>query len=266
MTKEVNLLGALHPATRAADLGLWNRVVDDQRLESEVQALVEVLLSKNQQAARQLKFIINRGVEADQYNSAGLRGSLRGAERRGQRSLEGSRRRSRTGCPRFCPEGPALEGTALSCQGFLGRWAARRSRRPHRPMNHTVAGPVDSGQAAAEISPLPHVDEHSTSIAACARQTWKALPPVAEVSFSFTAAVRIARILGCTDAATFGPHPLQVGSGFPGFHVAASAEKAVLAFAGQHRFSSYALAFRLERYGEEGTCLSAETRADFTAV
>src|SRR5438270_616704 len=27
MTKEVNLLGALHPARRAADLGLWNRVV-----------------------------------------------------------------------------------------------------------------------------------------------------------------------------------------------------------------------------------------------
>jgi enoyl-CoA hydratase/carnithine racemase len=47
MTKEVNLLGAPHSATRAADLGLWNRVVDDQRLESEVQALVEVLPRTN---------------------------------------------------------------------------------------------------------------------------------------------------------------------------------------------------------------------------
>ncbi|MGA8745181.1 MAG: enoyl-CoA hydratase/isomerase family protein [Solirubrobacterales bacterium] len=27
MTKEVNLLGALHPASRAVELGLWNRVV-----------------------------------------------------------------------------------------------------------------------------------------------------------------------------------------------------------------------------------------------
>ncbi len=86
MTKEVNLLGALHPASRAAQLGLWNRVVDDERLEAEVQALVQVLLSKNQQAARQLKFIINRGVEADQYTaqgfealSAALSGAVNGA-------------------------------------------------------------------------------------------------------------------------------------------------------------------------------------------
>jgi enoyl-CoA hydratase len=88
MTKEVNLLGALHPANRAAELGLWNRIVDDERLEQEVDALVEVLLSKNQQAARQLKFIINRGVEADQYTaqgfealSAALSGAVNGAWR-----------------------------------------------------------------------------------------------------------------------------------------------------------------------------------------
>jgi len=72
MTKEVNLLGALHPAARAVALGLWNRVVEDQRLEAEVDALVEVLLSKNQQAVRQLKFIINRGVEADLYTAQGF--------------------------------------------------------------------------------------------------------------------------------------------------------------------------------------------------
>jgi enoyl-CoA hydratase len=88
MTKEVNLLGALHPASRAAELGLWNRVVEDDRLGQEVEALVEVLLSKNQQAARQLKFIINRGVEADQYTaqgfealSAALSGAVNGAWR-----------------------------------------------------------------------------------------------------------------------------------------------------------------------------------------
>jgi enoyl-CoA hydratase len=86
MTKEVNLLGALHPAARAVQLGLWNRVVPDERLDAEVDALVEVLLSKNQQALRQLKFIINRGVEADLYTaqgfetlSAGLTGAVNGA-------------------------------------------------------------------------------------------------------------------------------------------------------------------------------------------
>ena len=86
MTKEINLLGALHPAGRAAELGLWNRVVDHDRLEAEVAALVEVLLVKNQQAVRQLKFIINNGVEADLHTaqafealSAGLSGAVNGA-------------------------------------------------------------------------------------------------------------------------------------------------------------------------------------------
>jgi len=44
LAKEVNLLGALHPATRAAELGLWNRVVPDDRLEPEVQALIHRML------------------------------------------------------------------------------------------------------------------------------------------------------------------------------------------------------------------------------
>jgi enoyl-CoA hydratase len=85
MTKEVNLLGALHPASRAVELGLWNRVVEHEQLEQATRALVSLLLSKNQQALRQLKFIINRGVEADQYTaqgfeaiSAGLTGALSG--------------------------------------------------------------------------------------------------------------------------------------------------------------------------------------------
>jgi enoyl-CoA hydratase len=82
----VNLLGALHPAARAVHLGLWNRAVPDDTLDVEVDALVDMLLSKNQQAVRQLKFIINRGVEADLYTaqgfetlSAGLTGAVNGA-------------------------------------------------------------------------------------------------------------------------------------------------------------------------------------------
>ena len=86
MTKEINLLGALHPASRAVELGLWNRVVDDDRLQAEVDALVQVVLSKNQQAVRQLKFIVDKGVEADLHTaqgfealSAGLTGAVNGA-------------------------------------------------------------------------------------------------------------------------------------------------------------------------------------------
>ena len=86
MTKEVNLLGALHPASRATELGLWNRVVAEERLEAEVEALIDVVLAKNQQAVRQLKFIIDNGVEADLHTaqgfealSAGLSGAVNGA-------------------------------------------------------------------------------------------------------------------------------------------------------------------------------------------
>jgi enoyl-CoA hydratase len=86
MAKEINLIGALHPASRAVSLGLWNRVVDDDRLDAEIEALVQVLLSKNQQAVRQLKFMIDKGVEADLHTaqgfealSAGLSGAVNGA-------------------------------------------------------------------------------------------------------------------------------------------------------------------------------------------
>ncbi len=72
MTKEVNMLGALHNARRAVELGLWNYVVPNDGLEAEVDKLLEVLRSKNQQGLRQLKFMINRGVECDLYTAQGF--------------------------------------------------------------------------------------------------------------------------------------------------------------------------------------------------
>jgi len=84
-TKEINIIGALMPAARAVEWGLWNRVVPDDGLDREVEALLEVLRPKNQQACRQLKYIINRGCETDLYSaqgyemlSAGLSGAVNG--------------------------------------------------------------------------------------------------------------------------------------------------------------------------------------------
>lgn len=80
--KEINLIGALHSAKRAVEWNLWNRVVTKDDLDAEVDQLLRVLKSKNQQGLRQLKFIINRGVEADLYTSQGfevLSGALIGA-------------------------------------------------------------------------------------------------------------------------------------------------------------------------------------------
>jgi enoyl-CoA hydratase len=82
LTKEINMLGALHPARRAVELTLWNRVVPNHALDAEVERLLTVLRSKNQQALRQLKYIINRGVECDLYTAQGfeaLSGALIGA-------------------------------------------------------------------------------------------------------------------------------------------------------------------------------------------
>ncbi|MFX0034206.1 MAG: enoyl-CoA hydratase/isomerase family protein [Candidatus Hermodarchaeota archaeon] len=70
--KEINLIGALHSARRAVEWNLWNRVVSNDQLDSEVEKLLEVLSSKNQQGLRQLKFIINRGVECDLYTAQGF--------------------------------------------------------------------------------------------------------------------------------------------------------------------------------------------------
>ncbi|MFW9900537.1 MAG: enoyl-CoA hydratase/isomerase family protein [Candidatus Thorarchaeota archaeon] len=80
--KEINLIGALHSAKKAVEWNLWNRVVPDDQLDLEVEKLLEVLVSKNQQGMRQLKFIINRGVECDLYTAQGfevLSGALTGA-------------------------------------------------------------------------------------------------------------------------------------------------------------------------------------------
>ncbi len=80
--KEINLIGALHSAEKAVEWNLWNRVVPNELLDTEVELLLDVLKSKNQQGMRQLKFIINRGVECDLYTAQGfevLSGALTGA-------------------------------------------------------------------------------------------------------------------------------------------------------------------------------------------
>ncbi|MBD3212905.1 MAG: crotonase [Candidatus Lokiarchaeota archaeon] len=83
--KEINFIGALHNAQTAVNWNLWNRAVPNDQLDVEVDKLLEVLRSKNQQGLRQLKLMINRGVECDLYTaqgfealSAGLTGAVSG--------------------------------------------------------------------------------------------------------------------------------------------------------------------------------------------
>lgn len=111
--------------------------------------------------------------------------------------------------------------------------------------------------------PLRHIDEHSTEIDAHTDAIWEALLRTVEASFSSDGTARVARILGCADVDASGPRPLAAGSALPGFHVAAADEPRELALAGRHRFSRYALVFRLDALGGGRARLRAETRAEF---
>jgi hypothetical protein len=116
---------------------------------------------------------------------------------------------------------------------------------------------------SAEAEHLPHVDEHTAVLDADVEEVWTALLRVVEASFSSRATAPIARALGCLDSEASGPRPLAPGSTCPGFHVASAERPSELALAGRHRFSSYALIFRLEALGAGRTRLRAETRAEF---
>jgi len=55
--------GDLFPATEMAAIGLVNRVVEDSRLEAEVQALGEKIASKSPLGLRRMKMLINDGLD-----------------------------------------------------------------------------------------------------------------------------------------------------------------------------------------------------------
>jgi enoyl-CoA hydratase len=64
-TKEINFLGALHPAKYAVELGLFNRVVPNGTLDAEIEKLLTILRTKSNYSLRHCKFVINKGVDQD---------------------------------------------------------------------------------------------------------------------------------------------------------------------------------------------------------
>lgn len=117
-----------------------------------------------------------------------------------------------------------------------------------------------------EADALPYVDEHTVEVDAPPGPTWDAVLAVAERSFAGGAAPRFARLVGCEDTTPSGPRPLAVGSVISGFHVGAADPERELALLGAHRFSRYALTFRLDDLGAGRTRLRAETRAEFPGL
>lgn len=114
--------------------------------------------------------------------------------------------------------------------------------------------------------PLPYVDEHAVLVTAGPGAVWRALADTLDGSFGGPAAVAYVRLVGCADRTASGPRPPAAGSVFPGFRVVSAEPGRELALAGRHRFSDYALTFRIEAAGEDRTRLRAETRAAFPGL
>ncbi len=112
------------------------------------------------------------------------------------------------------------------------------------------------------LESLPFVDEHSLAVTATPEAVWDALLETLPRFSSGPRGERVAGILGCTPSERSGALG-RIGSTIPGFIVTRSVRPAVLALMGEHRFSRYALVFRISETPLDPVLLSAETRAEF---
>ena len=112
---------------------------------------------------------------------------------------------------------------------------------------------------------LPRLDEHATDIDAAADDVWTALRTTLDATMSRPWSIVAGEVLRCAETRASGPRPLAEGSTVPGFRVAGVVPGTLLALEGRHRWSTYALVFRLERI-DGRTRLRAESRATFPGV
>jgi len=113
---------------------------------------------------------------------------------------------------------------------------------------------------------IPFVDEHAVTVAGAPAQVWPAVCDVVDRMTSGLVSEPFARLLGCVPATAGGPRPLAVGSAIPGFRVTAAEPGRELRLEGRHRFSRYALVFRLDALGPDRTRVRAESRAAFPGL
>ena len=118
----------------------------------------------------------------------------------------------------------------------------------------------------SDVAHLPYIDEHAVDVHCDPDNAWDSLLETLEAAFSGSAASAYARAVGCTDRTASGPRPLVAGSTIPGFRVVSADPGRELVLAGRHRFSTYALIFRLDRAGPGHSRLRAESRAAFPGI
>jgi hypothetical protein len=133
-----------------------------------------------------------------------------------------------------------------------------------------TSGPGAAGGADATGEP-PFIDAHSITVAAPAEQVWEATAQVVRrwpehtfprLGASGAAAPMFARLLGCADIDRPPPGP-GVPEAVVGFRVARVEQPSLIALEGEHRFSRYALTFKIEPADGSSSIVTAETRAAF---
>ena len=116
------------------------------------------------------------------------------------------------------------------------------------------------------IESLPFVDELSTEVAATPQRAWDAVLATVDHLGARPTSRATEHALGATPDRRTGDVG-KIGSTIPGFLVTRSVPPAVLALMGEHRYSRYALVFRIAEQGPDRPLLvSAETRAEFPGL
>ena len=113
------------------------------------------------------------------------------------------------------------------------------------------------------LESLPYVDEHSSTSPRPPSGLGGAGRATSAATGAAAAGARIAGALRLRRRASARARSGEIGSTIPGFIVTRSVPPAVLALMGEHRFSRYALIFRITETPRGPVRLSAETRAEF---
>jgi hypothetical protein len=112
---------------------------------------------------------------------------------------------------------------------------------------------------------LPFIDAHALEVAATPERAWDALREVLERSFRGRRTELFARLLGASQTQPRGD-PGEAGAAIVGFRVVRAQEPTELDLEGEHRFSRYALTFRLDALADQRSRIRAETRAEFPGL
>lgn len=112
---------------------------------------------------------------------------------------------------------------------------------------------------------LPLIDEHTVVIPAPVDEVWPSLLDTVDRPGSRPLTLYTS-LIGCEATTASGPRPLAEGATIPGFRVAVAIPQQELTLEGRHRFSNYALTYRLEPHGRGSSRLRAESRADFPGL